>query len=129
MFTFFLKSYRLKILDFCGSKVEVEFDINKEDGKYCVKQFENGEIDINTLQSKHSNILKGVIIGKKSWGLFVEEWSNGIVEWLFVKEEILKQFEDKKIEVPDSLLNEFDNLIEKKKKIRNLKELERIKNH
>jgi TonB family protein len=42
MFIFFLKSYRCKILDFCGVEVNVLFDVDCEDGKYSFREFENG---------------------------------------------------------------------------------------
>ncbi len=56
-------------------------------------------------------------------------WSDGIVEWCFTEEEILKQFQDNNIEIPDSLYLDFKNTIEKKKRIRNQKEIERINSH
>ena len=36
--------------------------------------------------------LKGVIIGKKGWGLWKNEWSKGISEYLFRIEDIVKEF-------------------------------------
>jgi len=114
MFTFFLQSYRCGILAFYGSKVEVTFDINGEEGKFCFRQFENGDMKVDFLKSKHSNILKGVVTGKKSWGLWVNEWGNGIVEGSFSKKEILDEFEKRKIEIPEPLLKDFENVIYKK---------------
>jgi len=70
----------------------------------------------------HPNILKGVLIGKKSWGLWRNEWSDGISEGLFTKEEIIQQFKDCNIEIPESLLTDFHNTIHKKI----LKRLERV---
>jgi len=113
MFVFFLKSYHLGILNFCGSNVEVEFDISGDEGKYCFRKFENGEMSIHNLKSRHPNILKGVVIGKKSWGLFLNMWLEGIVEGSFTKKEILEEFESKKIEIPEPLLKDFDNRIYK----------------
>ena len=45
-------------------------------------------------------------------------WSEGIGEWLFTKEEILDQFYEKKIQIPSSLLKDFENNIEKQKEKR-----------
>jgi hypothetical protein len=115
MFMFFLKSYRCGILTFCGSKVEVEFDINGEEGKFCFRQFENGEMKTNNLKSRHPNILKGVVTGKKSFGLWVNEWTDGIVEGSFTKKEILDEFEKRNIEIPEPLLLDFENVIHKKR--------------
>ena len=127
MFMFFLKSYRSGVLQFCGSNVNVEFDINSEDGKFGFRKFENGEMKIHNLKSCHPNILKGVIVGKKSWGLWVDEWSNGIVECNFTKDEVLRPFFEGGIKIPDSFLLDFDNTILKKKVKRNDKEMERLK--
>lgn len=120
MFTFFLKSYRSGILTFCGTNVEVDFDINGDEGKYCFRKYENGQYKKEEIpKTRHSNILKGVLIGKKSWGLWKDQWTDGINDWTFTKEEIFKEFEDKGIIIPLSFIKEFENLIEKKRKIRN----------
>jgi hypothetical protein len=52
-----------------------------------------------------------VIIGKKSWGLFLNEWSDGIVEGSFTKKEIIKEFYENNIIIPESLLKDFENRI------------------
>ena len=118
MFTFFLKSYRCKILDFCGSEVITRYDKNKQDGKFCFRSFDNGVYSkdeiFEGIKTKHPNILKGVIIGKKSWGLWMNEWSDGISECLFTISEILEQFEDNNIKIPDSLMKDFLNTISRK---------------
>ena len=115
IFTFFLKSYRYKILDFSGVEVRTTMNINEDDGKVCFKKFDNGEYKgIESISTRHPNILKGVIVGKKSWGLHVKMWSEGISEGTFNKREILQQFIDKKIEIPQPFLNDFDNTILKK---------------
>lgn len=114
MFSFFLRSYRCGILTFCGSKVEVKFDINGEEGKFVFRSFENGEYKLTTPVTKHPNIVKGVIIGKKSWGLFLNEWTSGISEGLFTKKEILYEFEKYNIIIPEPLLQDFENVLNKK---------------
>jgi hypothetical protein len=114
IFTFFLRSYRCGILDFCGSVVDVSYNKNSEDGKFSFRMFENGEFKNKTLISRHPNIFKGVIIGKKSWGLWVKEWSDGIVEGSFTKRELLQQFSDNNIKIPEPFLDDFDNVIHKK---------------
>ncbi len=119
IFTFFLRSYRYKILDFCGSEVNTIFDINSQDCKFCFKSYDNGiyskEEISKGIKSKHSNILKGVIIGKKSWGLWKNEWSKGISEGLFTLNEILEEFNKFNIKIPDSLMKDFENSIHKMK--------------
>jgi len=115
MFEFFLKSYRSGILTFCGSRVNVEFDPDGNESKFCFRQFENGDMNIHNLKSRHSNILKGVVIGKKSWGLWVDQWSQGIVEGSFRRQEILGEFEKRNIEIPESFLRDFNNVLERKR--------------
>jgi len=129
MFSFFLKSYRSGLLEFCGSIVETEFDPNGEEGKFTFRQVENGDIKKHTvIKTRHPNVVKGVVIGKKSWGLWVDQWSDGIVDWTFTKEEILEEFQTRNIQIPEPLLKDFENRIEKKKRIRNLKYLEMLNN-
>lgn len=66
--------------------------------------------------TRHPNIVRGVIIGKKSWGLHVKMWSEGISEGCFTKHEILGEFEKYNIKIPESLLLDFHNQIVKKLK-------------
>jgi hypothetical protein len=77
--------------------------------------------------TRHPNVVYAVVQGKKSWGLWVDQWSDGIVDWTFTKEEILGEFQTRNIQIPKPLLKDFENRIEKKKRIRNLKEFERLK--
>jgi hypothetical protein len=128
MFEFFLKSYRCGILDFCGVEVNVKYDIDEVSGKEGFRMYDNGLFKHKDIISKHSNILKGVIIGKKSWGLWVNEWSDGIVDWTFTLGEILEQFKENNIEIPKPLYDDFLNRIEKKKRIRNELYLKELKN-
>jgi hypothetical protein len=114
MFNFFLECYRKEILTFCGSSVEVKFDKTSEDGKFSFRLFEDGKFKNKQISSIHPNILKAVIIGKKSWGLWMIEWANGIAEGSFTKYEILKEFEDRNIIIPESLKIDFENTIIKK---------------
>ena len=102
-------------MTFCGSEIFVEKELGGNDGKFCFRQFESGEINIHNLRSKHPNVFKSVIIGKKSWGLNLEQWSNGINEWCFTKEDILNEFEKNNIKIPKPLLKEFNNIIERKR--------------
>jgi hypothetical protein len=129
MFTFFIKGYRSGLLEFSGSIVETEFDPDGNEGKFCFRQVENGDIKRNeVVKTRHPNLVKGAIIGKKSWGLWVDQWSDGIVDWTFTKEEILGEFQKRNIQIPKPLLRDFENRIEKKKLIRNQKYFEMLKN-
>jgi len=66
------------------------------------------------LVSQHPNISKGVIVGKKSWGLWLNQWTDGIAEGCFTKHEILSEFEKKGIRIPESLLIDFNNRLNQK---------------
>lgn len=115
MFDFYLKVYRTGLITFCGVGVNVDFDVKASDGKFGFREYDNGRFKLKTPITKHSNILKAVIIGKKGWGLWVEQWSQGIVECSFTKNEILQEFHSRNIEIPESLMIEWDKLIQKKK--------------
>jgi len=106
--------------------VEVDFDVNGSDGKFGFREYDNGRFKHKTPISKHPNILRGVIIGKKGWGLWVEQYSQGIVEWSFTKEEILEEFTKRNIEIPEPLMLEWDKLIERKRIKRNLEYLKSL---
>jgi len=126
MFDFYLSVYRTDLITFCGVGVEVDFDVNGSDGKFGFREYDNGRFKHRTPVTRHPNILRGVIIGKKGWGLWVEQWSQGIVDWTFTKEEILSEFKKHNIIIPEPLMLEWDKLIERKKIKRNGEYLEII---
>lgn len=127
MFNFFLQSYRKGILTFSGSNIKVDFDENEGDGKFCFRKYDNGEYKFLTPKSKHPNILFGVITAKKSWGLWLDQFTDGINERLFTKEEILEQFKEHGIEIPGPLMKDFDNTLERKRLKRIDNDLQRWK--
>jgi hypothetical protein len=112
-------SYRSGLLNFCGTEIKTHFDIEEPDGKTCFKNFENGiytkDEFFEGIKTCHPNVLKGVIVGKKSWGLWRNEWSDGISECLFTLDEIIEQFTNENIVIPESLLNDLKNTIKRKK--------------
>ena len=128
MFIFFFQVNRRGLITFCGSIIEVEFDPNEVSGKECFRLYEDGYYKGGkTIITRHPNIVKSVLIGKKGWGLWVDQWTEGIVDWTFTKEELLNEFVKVNIEIPESFLKDFENTIEKKKRIRNLKYLEELR--
>lgn len=59
--------------------------------------------------------MTGILIGKKSWGLWLNEWTDGITEGSFTKYEILEEFTKNGIVIPESLLTDFNNRLWKKR--------------
>ena len=110
-FLFFYKCFRYANLNFAGEAVDVIFDINAPCAKECFRLFDDGYYKNREILSRHSNILKAVIIGKKSWGLHLNMWCEAISEGLFTKNELLKIFTDNNIIIPDSFMIDFDNRI------------------
>ena len=80
-----------------------------------MKEFDNGLYKNKTIYTRHPNIVNGVIKGKKSWGLWVKEWGMGISECNFTKLEVLRNFEEYDIIIPNSFLKELDIRIGKEK--------------
>lgn len=116
MFSFFFQSTRRELISFCGSDVEnknkIVFDPNGDEAKFCFRKIENGQYKKGEdIVTRHPNILKSVLTGKSGWGLWLNEWASGISEGSFLKKEILQEFENKKIEIPSSLLIDFENRI------------------
>ena len=118
IFNFFLKSYRSKILDFGGSDIKIIHNPNSPCGKEFFRLYDNGDYSNGkkVMESRHPNIARACIIGKKSWGLHLDMWADGIVEGSFLKNEILNQFNEFDIIIPESLLNNFYDMIYSKMK-------------
>lgn len=128
MFEFYFKVYRSGLITFCGNIINIDFDINGSEAKFAFREYDNGRFKGMNPITRHPNILKSIIIGKKGWGLWVNSWSDGIVDWSFTKNEILEEFEIRNIKIPEPLMLEWDKLILRKKQIRNeqyLKELDK----
>lgn len=114
-FNFFLMSYRKGLLSFSGDIIDIGYDRDAKDAKESFRMFEDGQFKGKRIYTTQPNVLFAVISAKKSWGLWCDEWSDGIVDWCFTKEEILGQFEEVGLKIPDSFLLEFNNRILKKK--------------
>lgn len=124
MFFFFFNSQRRRVITFCGTPTIVVFDPDGPDCKECFRLYEDGFYKGNPIPTRHPNILRSVLIGKKGWGLWVQEWTDGITDWTFTKEEIFGEFEKVGIEVPDPFQRDFENVLERKKRKRNLSYLD-----
>lgn len=131
MFSFFFLLSRTELITFCGSNVEdrnpIEFDPDGDEGKFCFRKIENGQYQPGEkIITRHPHILKSVMSGKRGWGLWRDQWTDGIAEHTFTKEEIMQEFIEKKVIVPESFLKEFDDFLEKKKRVRLEREIERL---
>ena len=129
MFNFYLSIYRSGIVTFCGIEVKTPpSDTNGVEGRYAFREYDNGRYRKEGIPPmRHPNIFRGILIGKKGWGLWVEQWTQGIVDWSFTKEEIVEEFTSRNIEIPEPLMLEWDKLIIKHKAIRAKKHLQSLK--
>lgn len=126
MFDFFVKGSHSGLFAFCGSPVRVEYDPDAPDAKFCFRKYENGHND--WFVTRHPNLLFHAVRGKKGFGLWVKQWSQGIAECTFTKQEILDEFEKRNITIPVKLMKSFNDSISKEKMKRyerDLRELER----
>jgi hypothetical protein len=127
MFFFFFSLNRTRLIDFCGSPTVIIYDKDGPDCKEGFRLYEDGFYrGGKPIVSRHPNILKSVLISKKGWGLWVKEWTDGIVEWSFTEEEIFNEFKKRNINIPDPFLIEFRNLLHKKKTKRNEEYLKKL---
>ena len=109
-------SYRTEIINFCGSIINIKYNPEGPDGKECFRLFEDGYYkNKEFIETKHPNIVMGVICGKKGWGLWKKEWCVGIAECAFTKYEILYEFQKRNIERPESLFQDFENTLLKER--------------
>jgi hypothetical protein len=115
MFFFFLRCYRKKLLTFGGSDVDVTFELNSHSCREAFRRFDDGQFKFKSVPTRHPNIVKGVIMAKKSWGLHLSMWSEGIAEGSFTRSEILFTFEKEGIEIPEQFKIEFENIVFKKR--------------
>ncbi len=116
MFDFFVQTSRCGLFSFCGSQIKVKHDVNAPDVKFCFRKYENGHDD--WFITCHPNYLFHAVRGKKAFGLWVKQWSEGIAECLFTKEEILREFTVRGIKIPEGLMKSFDDYIWKEKQKR-----------
>tara|TARA_R100000951_G_scaffold1676_1_gene3358 strand:+ start:824 stop:1261 length:438 start_codon:yes stop_codon:yes gene_type:complete len=128
IYNFFLESYNAGLITFSGTDdLVVVHNSDAPNAKFCFKEFENGVYTTTTeivgvkyksilpIETSEPEELYAVIKGKKSWGLWIKEWAGGIGEWCFTTEEIVGTFTAKGIEIPESLMNDFTNVINKEK--------------
>lgn len=126
MFSFFFQSTRKELISFCGSDVEsknkIVFDPCGDEAKFCFRKIENGQYKKGEeIKTRHPNVLRSVLTGKSGWGLWRDQWTDGITDWTFTREEVFQTFSDNKIEIPTPLVKEFDDFLKRKKEIRDNK--------
>jgi hypothetical protein len=112
MFRFYFMLHRSGLVQFCGSDTIVKYDSTGSDAKVSFKEYDNGVYGNEKIpRTRHPNILKSVLIAKKGWGLWCDEWARGIGQGLFTKYEIYEMFREHGLELPESIETEFNNLI------------------
>jgi len=102
-------------LTFCGQEIIVTFDKQGFSCRETFRRFDDGYYKLLDISSRQNNVVKSVITAKKSWGLHLKMWCEGIAEGTFTKNEILEIFSEKGIIIPEQLLKEFENLVYKKR--------------
>lgn len=117
IFSFYLACYRKGLITFCGSKVGFKFSSKGFNGKESFRKFDIGE----KFETKHPNILKAIVTAKKGFGLWIDQWSEGISECSFQLEEILEEFSKRGIKIPDAFMQDFQNRIQQKKYLKYLR--------
>jgi len=107
----------------------VESDPNGVGAKEGFRLYDDGHYSMGKkkMQSNQPRLMEAVIRGKKSWGLWLDQWTDGISEWSFTRDEIFEEFSSKGIKIPESFVKDFDNRLDKKKRIRNEKYLEELR--
>lgn len=118
IFFFFLSSYRKGLLNFAGVAVDINYIKNSYSARETFRRFDDGQFSNKDIESRQNNIVKAVITAKKSWGLFVKEWSKGIADRDFTISEIVLDFQKYNISIPESLMKGFLNEIHKYKQIK-----------
>lgn len=118
-FRFFFLLSRRGLIDFCGERIAIEkTNDRKMTARHCFKLYEDGRYGMGkTIQCCQPNIMRHVMMGKKGWGLWRGQWSEGVGHRLFRKEDIMEEFEKRSIVIPDCFMKEFDNAIEKEKRM------------
>lgn len=100
---FYLKFYR-NVSDFAGVNIVINYDKKGEDALTVFKEYENGLYKIKPIITKHPNLLKSLIGGKKAWGLQLNQWAEGVSQSLFSPKDIL---DGVNIHIPTSFLGDF----------------------
>jgi hypothetical protein len=124
-FLFFVQLYRKDIVRFCGKKVEVFRNEQADEARFVFREYDDGKYKPSLqrkMETRQPNLLNAAIVGKAGWGLWVDQWSDGIVEGSFTIREILDIFKERGVVVPESFLTEFYNVIHRKMMKRVLRE-------
>lgn len=121
-FMFFFKLSRTGLIDFCGERIVVHPSKDRKmTSRHCFRLFEDGRYGQGKhIESCQPNILKHVLMGKKGYSLWCNQWSEGIAQGLFSKEEILREFELRGVIIPECFLIQFEKSIDKASRFTNL---------
>ena len=116
-FKFFFLLSRRGLIDFCGERINILPSSDRTmTSKHCFKLFEDGRYGREkVIECNHPNIMRHVMMGKKGWSLWCNQWSEGVGQGLLRKEEILEIFHEKEVHIPDCFMLQFENTIRKEK--------------
>lgn len=120
IFNFFLISGRKGLLTFGGSGTDVKFVSGGYSVKEAFRRYDDGEFKDekgvpSPILTRHVNLAHVVVMAKKSWGLHVKMWAEGIADCDFTIDEIKESFREVGLEIPTSLLKGFENEVQKRK--------------
>ena len=116
IFNFFLNGFRMGLFDTPGEYFRVDYDKDAESGKMAFRRYEDGKF-ANTsnkhfnfvIKSRQPNITYAVICAKKSMGLNMSMWIDGIAECNFTAQEIIDDFERIGLKMPVGFQTDLRN--------------------
>ncbi|NBO22909.1 hypothetical protein EBU94_06195, partial [bacterium] len=109
---FYANVYR-NLSDFSGDIISFEYDEKSKDALALFMDYENGLLKgENVIKTKHPNILRSLVLGKKAWGLQANEWIDGIAQCLFLRSETIQSVG---FNIPKSFTQDFENRLYKKR--------------
>lgn len=116
-FKFFFLLSRRGLIDFCGERINILPSSDRTmTSKHCFKLFEDGRYGREKMiECNHPNVMRHVMMGKKGFSLWVNQYSEGIGQGLFRKDDILDEFRKRDIHIPDCFMLQLDNTIWKEK--------------
>ena len=114
-FMFFFRLSRRGLISFCGERIVIESTNDpKLTAKHCFRLFEDGRYTMGrVIQCRQPNILRHVLMGKKGFSLWCNQWAEGVGQGLFSREEILFEFDLRSVVIPECFMIQLEKAIGK----------------